>query len=382
MRREEKPVRLRTVDDDAPPAAPVVRLRNRETAARGNEEKPVRLGAHPLDPPTTGPGAQAEVSRRLDLPSREELELRTHQPGIEALIENEASNPDALEQNWGDESGARQPIPWGWFVLLGMIIAGALTWSLTRVKEAENQSDLIRIETDTVLVDEQQEEMEATQLIERIENTLKRFFAANSVESQTRMVRHPERVGPLMHAYYAKHPVSPGPLRRIRSLQPLTLDNRADFWMASVELADGSRRELIIEITADQSPLIDWETLVCHQPMAWDEFVHERPAGESMDFRVYVEHDHFFSHEFADANRWACFRLTALDSEETLFGYLAKDSPELPKLAGLLEGGGSTRASVILRLHVPEGLASRRGVVIEQLISPRWIYLDPPDPES
>jgi hypothetical protein len=196
------------------------------------------------------------------------------------------------------------------------------------------------------------------------------------------MVRHPERVGPLMHAYYAKHPVSPGLLRRIRSLQPLTLDNRADFWMASVELADGSRRELIFEITGTLTPLIDWETLVCHQPMAWDDFVNERPAGQSLDFRVYVEPDHFFSHEFADADRWACFRLTALDSEETLFGYLAKDSPELPKLASLLEGGGGTRASAILRLHVPEGLASRRGVVIEQLISPRWIYLDPPDPES
>jgi hypothetical protein len=116
--------------------------------------------------------------------------------------------------------------------------------------------------------------------------------------------------------------------------------------------------------------------------MAWDEFVRERPAGHSMDFRVYVERDHFFSHEFADPNRWACFRLTALDSEETLFGYISTDSAELPKLAGLLDGGGGTRASVVLRLHIPEGLASRRGVVIEKLIAPRWIYLDPPDQES
>jgi len=37
------------------------------------------------------------------------------------------------------------------------------------------------------------------------------------------------------------------------------------------------------------------------------------------------------------------------------------------------------RASIIVRLTVPDGVQSRRGVVIERVLSPRWIYLDPPD---
>jgi hypothetical protein len=40
------------------------------------------------------------------------------------------------------------------------------------------------------------------------------------------------------------------------------------------------------------------------------------------------------------------------------------------------------KTNLILRLMVPEGLQSRRGVVIEKVMSPRWIYLEPPDPGS
>ena len=372
MPREEKPVRLRPVDDEAAPA-PVVRLSNRETEASGRDNKPVQLKLH------KGEELPNQVSRRLDVPSREELELRTHQPGIEALIETDSFNPDALEQQWGEEAVNRNPIPWGWFVLLGLLLAAALIWSLTRVKEGETQVEQVRVTTESALVDEQQEIEEATLLIERIEGALRRYFAGSTVESLARQVRHPQRVVPLMRAHYPSSGVATVPLRSIRMLQPLTLDNRGNFWMASVILADGSTHNLVLEIDPTGRPLIDWETLVCHQPMPWDEYVRQRPTGTSMDFRVYLERDNFHSHEFADSNRWASFRLTALDSEETLFGYVAVDSDELPKLLALLDADPGRRVSVILRLLIPEGLSSRRGVVIEKLLSPRWIYLESPD---
>jgi hypothetical protein len=168
-------------------------------------------------------------------------------------------------------------------------------------------------------------------------------------------------------------------MRTVRVLQPLTLDNRTNFWIASVVLANGQMHNLVIEIDGDGKPLIDWETLVCDQPRPWDEFALERPAGTSLDFRVYVERDMFFSHEFADSDRWLCFRLTALESEETLFGYVAVDSVEAQTLVGLLEANAGRKTSMILRLGIPEGLQSRRGVMIEKVISPRWLYLDPPD---
>lgn len=370
MAREDKPVRLRTVDDNAP-QAPVVRLANRETEA-AMEKKPVRLKLHDDD-------SVQVASRRLDVPSREELELRTHQPGIEALIETDVLDPHAMEQKWGEEAVSGKPVPWGWFVLLGLLLVAALVWSVSRVKEAKVQVEQVRVATESTLVDEQREEQEAARLIESIEDVLRRYFSSATIESLIPLVRHPERVGPLMRNHYSGDGIDSSPLARIRVLQPLTLDGRGNFWMASIELADGSRRSMVLEIDEGGKPLIDWETLVCHQPMPWDEFVKRRPAGESMDFRVHVERDSFHSHEFEDPSRWVCFRLTALDSDETLFGYVAADSEELPKLFAVTGTVGSKPASLILRLSIPEGLTSRRGVVIEKLVSPRWIYLDSPD---
>jgi hypothetical protein len=373
MAREDKPLILRPVDDDAVETVRVVRLENRETEARDKDPKPVRLGAVTEDDVT---------SRRLDLPSREEIELRTHQPGIEVLIEPETVNPDLLEQNWGDASSRRNPIPWGWFALIGLTISGAVIWSVTRVEESDVQADQIRIATQTALVDDEKEEREASQLIDRIDAQLRAFFAATSVEVLTRHVRHPDRVIPLMRKYYTDRPVFTGGLKSIKLLQPLTLDNRGNFWMASVMTADASSRSLIVEVSEDGQPLIDWETFVCHQPMNWDEFVTRRPAGDSMDFRVYAEQDSFYSHEFADSDRWTSYRLTALDSEETLFGYVSADSPEAQLLENLLGQNAGKRTTLILRLMIPEGLASRRGAVIEKVVNSRWLYLDPPDSGS
>jgi hypothetical protein len=86
-----------------------------------------------------------DVSRRLTMPSKEEVELRTHQPGIEVLIENDAANPELLEKGWGEASEAKNPIPWGWFALIGLAIAGAVIWSATHVRQADVTADHIRV---------------------------------------------------------------------------------------------------------------------------------------------------------------------------------------------------------------------------------------------
>lgn len=370
MAREDKPVQLRPVDEDAV-KAPVIRLRNLETGWKEKEAKPVRLGAQ-LEEAGAG-------SRRLNLPSRDDVELRTHQPGIDVLIEPEAVNPDLLEQNWGETSTSRNPLPWGWFALIGIAIVSAVTWSLTRVEESDVQAAQIRITTETALVDEEREEREASQLIDLIDKTIRHFFDVTSVESLIPLVRHPDRVGPLIKEYYAEKPVFAGSVKVIKFLQPLTLDDRGNFWRATVVLADGQPRNLLLEIMESGGIRIDWETLVCYQPMKWDDFALKRPTGTSLDFRVFVEQDTFYSHEFVNSERWTCFRLTALNSDETLFGYAPAGSAEAQALLKLTSPNGGQRATLLLRLVIPEGILSRRGVVIERLLSPRWLYLDPPD---
>ena len=365
MARDKKPVQLRPVEDDVIPAP--IRLVNRETAWKADEGEPIRLNS--------------PAPRRLHLPVKEEGELRTHQPDIDAIIEPNAVNPDLLEQKWGTTASRRNPIPWGWFALIGLLITGAVVWSLTRVHKADVQAVQIRTSTASTLLNEAKEDLEAAQAIDRINATLRAFFNATTVDALIPLIRHPERVTPLMRQYYADKPVFSSRLKSVQIFRPLTLNHNANFWMITVVLANNQTRNLIVEIPFAGQARIDWETLVCHQPITWDDFAIQRPTGTSLDFRVFVESDNFYSHEFSNDTHWMCFRLTAPDSTETVFGYAPVGSALAQALLQQINANDKHKASLILRLAIPERLQSRRGVVIEQLLSNQWLYLDSPPAE-
>jgi hypothetical protein len=371
MAREEKRIELRPVNEEVDIRLPVViRLESEETLQRA---KPVRPSIAPVE---------NKVPQRLELPSRDQVEGRTHQPGIEALIETDAGNPDFLEQNWGAQSAHHRSIPWGWFVLIALLLGGGVVWSLTRLTESDDKAHEIRIAAENVLIDDQNEDREAAKLIDTIHATMRKFYNATTIDGLLKFVRQPDRVRPLMESYFADRPVASHRLREIRMLQPLTLENHGNYWMATVELDDRETRNLLLEVLPSGEARIDWETLVCYQPMKWDDFATKKPRSTAMDFRVYVEQDNFFSHEFADSNRWNCFRLTALDCDETLFGYVKSDNPLAKQLLEQLQRNNGHRASMILRLVIPEGIESHSGVMIEKLLSSRWLYLDPPESGS
>ncbi len=367
MARDKRELRLTPVEEAVRTRVPVIRLESRETLERG---KPLRLDVAP---------DQARVSTRLTVPVHEEFEIRTHQPGIESLIEAGPSAPELLEADWGKQATHHRSIPWGWFVLLGLLLTGAAIWSLGRIREADVQADEIIVATQSSLADDAKEDLEASQLIDRIEAATRNYFLTADAGSLAAQSRQPERVTPLILRHYQGKPIPINQVLRTVVLQPVTLDRRANFWMHSVELENLETRNLIIEILDSGEPKIDWETFVCHQPMEWDTFALERPTGVSLDFRVYLEQDHFFSHEFADSSLWTCFRLTALDSEETLFGYVKKSDPVAEDLLAVLKQNPEKKAAVIIRVNLPEGLQSRRGITIERLMCPHWIYLDPPE---
>ncbi len=370
MAREEKRIELRPVEDSTVLGVPVVRLETDETRERA---KPVRLGAHAED---------SSVSRRLDLPNREEVESRSFQPGVEALIEIESVNPDLFESDWGKASVERRHIPWGWFALIGLTLAGAVLWSLAQLGGSQRQTQQVRAESATALKDDADEELEAEQLVSRIEATISAFFEASSTAAQLPFVRHAERVKPLMDAYHAENPIISHKGLTMRRLEPLTLGFSGNFWLASVALEGREKRNLIIDVSDLKQPLIDWETLVCYQPIPWDTFARERPSTASFDFRVQVALDNFHTHEFTDSAKWDCFRLTALGADATIFGYAKANESVASEIQRQINLHPNGPCSLILRLHIPEGLHSRNGAVIEKVVNTRWLYINPPDASS
>ena len=320
--------------------------------------------------------------RKLDFPKRQDVETRSNEPNVEDLITVNRPTLEETEAEWGKAAAERRPVPWGWFVLLGLAIAGVSIWSISNVRDAEEQLDTIRLGTETILDMEQTSIVRARHQIERIHESLIAFSEAPDVETMAGVVRQPERVRPLMDDHYSRHGFEPLGRPRVEILRPLTLGQHGDFWMATVSFGQSEKRNLIIQAGAEGDARIDWETVVCYQPMPWDDYVRARPHGTTMDFRVYLEPDSLYSHEFRDSALWDCYKLTALDSEEVLFGYIRSDNPSAELFRQWFRRYPSGPASMILRLSLPDGLTSPRGVVIDHALSVRWIYIVPPTGDS
>ncbi|MGD7653368.1 MAG: hypothetical protein ACQCXQ_09155 [Verrucomicrobiales bacterium] len=373
MPKDPKPVKLKTVDEEIEQPKPVFRLHN---AATDSTPKPVKLNPTAK---SADPDEPTEVSQRLTVPTKKDVDLRSQEPDIESLIEPDASDNEALEENWGNQDHAKRPVPWGWFILLLIAIIGALIWSIGKLGEAEKQADLIREETVTTLIDEEREVREATELVKNLESATTSYFAAATPDDLLPCVRHPERVAPLIADHYSRHPFQPFKLVRISSLKPFTLENQGNFWLAKVETENAGDQQIIIEVMEHGPPLIDWETHTCYQPMNWDDYVTNRPGGTTLDFRIYLKPDNFYSHEFANSADLLCCKLTTRDSDAHLFGYMHADSQVASELKQLVHKNNSAKTAAILRLRLPENTMSRSGVWIEKLLAPRWIFVTPPD---
>jgi hypothetical protein len=61
-----------------------------------------------------------------------------------------------------------------------------------------------------------------------------------------------------------------------------------------------------------------------------------------------------------------------------LFGYVPRGRDIGLKMEELTAGKGSEPLPLLLRLHIPKDLKSPRGVVIKEIVSPRWLFVDDP----
>jgi hypothetical protein len=369
MSRPSKPLQVRPVDDLHAEPESVVRLAYGPEDKFKNVEAPVLLGS---GADYTGPKG------RVKLPLREDLETRSSEPGVESLIDPEHTATELVENVWGEHTKNAKPVAWGWFALLVVLMVGAAIWSLYNIERSGDLSRVIQEEAKSLLSKEEEEERNAARLIDQMEATLRKFHTATTVSSLLPLVRHPERVKPLMEQYYGGKPISINRLRSIRSMSPLTLNNRADFWLASVRQSDDITKNIILQINEDGEALVDWETYVCYQPMGWTDYVTKRPAGTTMDFRVYARPDNFLSHEFNNPSQWLCFQLNAQDSDEYLYGYVDSNSEVAEQMLSAINQNEGETTSLILRLYIPENLEAKRAVIITKIVSANWLFIDPP----
>lgn len=371
--------KLRVVEDNDSPPESVVRL---------GREKPVQLPSQRLQPaavPTlrtieqSEPAeARPESAARLESATREYFDGRSVEPGVEAILDQQQTE-EGIENPWGDRERRVGGIPYGWFILIALALVGAGIWSLLKMKEGEAKVTVAHETVREKVEEDEKDAAAARELVTAVETVVRKYLAAETIEAITPLVRHPKRVGPLIEEAWKSQPKKALKFTRLAMFQPALLDGKT-FWVVRAGVESGEPVNLLLEQTGETEVKVDWETQVTHQPMLWDKYIAERPSDKSYDFRVWAVKDTFFSHEFSDSSRWRCFRLTANQSGEHLFGYAAADSEVAKTLDAYCAGAPRNLATVILRLRFLPASGSQRGVVIEKMVEPRWVHaVDPTD---
>lgn len=364
MSKEGKKVVLRTVDEESTVEEPRLLRLNKDTVEEVAEETPVRVGAKDVP------------EARLEGATRGELKTRSNEPDLGSLIDRD--DRVAVEDEW-DSSSQPRKFPWGWLALAAAAFAFGIIWSLSQVGRAEKKQDELKKETRSILEREVEEELSAVDMVDTLERVAREFYDSRSIDELLRYVRHPERVRPLMEDYYSRHELKPAGVESVESMDPLTIDSSGGFWLITSILQSQGRSQLLLEALDTDSAKVDWESFVCYQPVPWEEFVSERPSGYTGEFRVYVEEDHFYAYEFSDSEKYQCLRLTTLNSDQPLYGYVERESLMAKEISEQLRGGGPLSNPMILRLHVPGNARSKRGVLVEELVAPRWMFVKSPE---
>jgi hypothetical protein len=81
---------------------------------------------------------------------------------------------------------------------------------------------------------------------------------------------------------------------------------------------------------------VDWETSSGYQHESWAELAERRPS-EPILLRCLIERDDYYNFEFADPQKWICFKLTYPRGPVTLYGYAERHSKLGSQLDSLVE---------------------------------------------
>jgi len=262
-------------------------------------------------------------------------------------------------------------------------------------------------------------EKEVRDILVGLEDCVRGYLAADSVPTMLPFIRHPDRVALLMGDYYKSHRKRGSKFQGIE-LQRVVSVGAGSFAYVMVATESGASRHLLLEQIDATTFKVDWECDVFYQPMPWREYLLKRPV-RPMDMRVKVESDCFYGFAFRDAKRYQCYKLTSLDSDDYLFGYVERGSQVAKRIEELVSQSGvpfgveqtahvdlkdddvlmneewdillaeemditleedvveSKSKQAILRVRFLREDASMRCVQIDDLLSDNWLYLVSPE---
>jgi|GEM_PF-2307393 hypothetical protein len=371
---EEEPIIKLGTSDSSQSSRRVVRLddvkKNRTPKLADSMRKFKTPGVRIVEEQESTPPQQDEPFVMQEQTRRKNFEGKSIGYNIDEIMQHDVYDPCAIEKEWG---GKTKTLPSGWISLFSTLIIAALVYIGYLVFTSEHKEAQIVQQQNTTLRFNEMEESDARAVVTAIDQTVKAYLAASSIEEKLRYVRYPDVIKARMMHHYHTRPITPLKAVTTTGYEPLTLGGKT-FWRVIAPLDDVTGEALLIEQIEKDQVKIDWESHVYYQPMAWDNYINEKPS-RPIAFRLKTKPTNRYLMEFADESRWCCYELTEKDSSKTLYGYVARNSQAHASIHNSYLAGKRT---FILRLQASKALKSPDSVVIDKYISNDIHRIDPP----
>ncbi|HBE23096.1 MAG TPA: hypothetical protein DDW21_06565 [Verrucomicrobiales bacterium] len=371
---DEEPIIKLGTSDSSQSSRRVVRLddvkKNRTPKLADSMRKFKTPGVRIVEEQESTPPQQDEPFVMQEQTRRKNFEGKSIGYNIDEIMQHDVYDPCAIEKEWG---GKTKTLPFGWISLFSTLIIAALVYIGYLVFTSEHKEAQIVQQQNTTLRFNEMEESDARAVVTAIDQTVKAYLAASSIEEKLRYVRYPDVIKARMMHHYHTRPITPLKAVTTTGYEPLTLGGKT-FWRVIAPLDDVTGEALLIEQIEKDQVKIDWESHVYYQPMAWDNYINEKPS-RPIAFRLKTKPTNRYLMEFADESRWCCYELTEKDSSKTLYGYVARNSQAHASIHNSYLAGKRT---FILRLQASKALKSPDSVVIDKYISNDIHRIDPP----
>jgi hypothetical protein len=337
---------------------------------RGRELKPVDF----KDKLSTVAEKKAEQEKNRD-PSLERRKRRrlTRQEHL-ARLESQG-----WDNGFGRRPGWRQnlkDLPWG---LVALAIVAIVIWVAKVRGLSKRQTDIpqgpppsaaVR-STQYVNPDDALEIGSIRPHLKSINQAAMNFLLADSLEKILPLIRDPERVKPLMEAYYAKN----GPPQIQRYTELLASDKLVAlrrFVLGTIELEGFEKRTLVFEKKGDAF-LVDWEAYVGHSEKTLAEMVQQRPKTPTL-CRVVLEHVQYYNGGFLDTQKYMVVKVSDVHREPVVYAYFEKLSPVALQLADALVGRPVQQLHAVVTLQAPDFPADENQFLLVEFKQNGWAF--------
>jgi hypothetical protein len=160
-------------------------------------------------------------------------------------------------------------------------------------------------------------------MVPEMKKAILSFFAAQSPEEKSALVRGGEALLPAMRQYYKIHPVEPAVVKVDANVEFVN-DGGLEFVHLTGRSAVGDPFDAIVQKTPS-GPRIDWRHLTGSGNVEWTDWLRLRPA-KPMALCVAATLDDYYAGPFTGPEKWICVKMTDIRRISTVWAYADRKS--------------------------------------------------------